>query len=381
MKTLLPFLFIIVFWACKNEQKTAVLPSQKVKKTILKYASGFSITDHGNYKTLTITSPWANAEKSYRYALIPEENLAKTTINASEYDHIITTPLKRVIATSTTHVAFMDALETESNLIGFPNTNYISSKQVRQLVDDKKITDLGNSSDLNTEVVLQLQPETVFAFSLNSANKSLETLKKSKIPVVYIGEWTEASPLAKAEWLKVFGVLFDKIHKADSIFNTIATNYNKAKQQAAQIKDPMPTVFSGAMYKDIWYLPSGTSSEAILFKDAHTNYLWKDTKGSGSLQLNFETVYNTAKSAQYWFNPFSMISFKELQNSNKHYTEFAPFKSKNIYSFANTKGATGGLLYYELGTLRPDIVLKDLIKICHPELLPEHNLFFYKKLN
>ena len=55
------------------------------------------------------------------------------------------------------------------------------------------------------------------------------------------------------------------------------------------------------------------------------------------------------------------------------------FKNK-IYTFANTKGETGGLLFYELGPARPDLILKDLIYIFHPELLPEHELFFFKPL-
>ncbi|MGB1210910.1 MAG: ABC transporter substrate-binding protein, partial [Lacinutrix venerupis] len=53
---------------------------------------------------------------------------------------------------------------------------------------------------------------------------------------------------------------------------------------------------------------------------------------------------------------------------------------KKIYSFSNTTGQNGGVLYYELGTIRPDLVLKDIIKICHPELLENYEPFFFKKL-
>jgi iron complex transport system substrate-binding protein len=34
-----------------------------------------------------------------------------------------------------------------------------------------------------------------------------------------------------------------------------------------------------------------------------------------------------------------------------------------------------------LGYLRPDLILKDLVKIAHPELLPDYELFFHKRLD
>ena len=82
-----------------------------------------------------------------------------------------------------------------------------------------------------------------------------------------------------------------------------------------------------------------------------------------------------------WFNPSYYSSINQLEKANALYTNFNAFKNKNIYSYVNTAGDTGGVLYYELGTTRPDLVLKDIIKICHPELLPEYTPYFFKPLN
>src|SRR5690606_24182235 len=132
-----------------------------------------------------------------------------------------------------------------------------------------------------------------------------------------------------------------------------------------------PTVLSGAMHKDIWYLPSGTSPEAQLLKDANANYLWSETTDKGSLSLNFEVVFDKAKDADIWISPSYYSSLEAIQKANAHYTKFKAFQSKNVYSFVNTTGETGGVLYFETGMARPDLVLKDLIKICHPELLKD----------
>ena len=137
---------------------------------------------------------------------------------------------------------------------------------------------------------------------------------------------------------------------------------------------------SGAMYKDIWYLPYGNSWAAQFIKDANGNYLWSDSKGSGSLVLNLENVLDKGKNADIWIGPGYFSKMKQLEDAHPLYSQFDSFKNGQIYSFANKKGETGGVLYYELAPNRPDIVLKDLIKILHPDLLPDHQLYFFGKL-
>ncbi|MDX1317224.1 MAG: ABC transporter substrate-binding protein, partial [Xanthomarina gelatinilytica] len=286
----------------------------------------------------------------------------------------------KIVVTSTTHIPALELLGVEKSLVGFPGTDYISSEKTRFRVDMGKVRELGKNEGINTEVLLEIQPEVVIGFGIDGNNKTFETIKKSGIPVIYNGDWIEHSPLAKAEWIKFFGVLFNKRQKADSIFNTIEKNYLEAKSIALDAKSK-PSVLSGAMHKDIWYLPNGTSTEAEILKDANVNYLWADTKGNGSLSLNFEVVFDKAKNADIWINPSYYTSYEALESANQHYTKFDAYKSKSIYTFANTTGSTGGVLYYELGIARPDLVLKDIIKICHPDLLADYKPYFYKPLH
>jgi iron complex transport system substrate-binding protein len=84
--------------------------------------------------------------------------------------------------------------------------------------------------------------------------------------------------------------------------------------------------------------------------------------------------------ANYWISPSQFASYAEMEKSNSHYLEFTAFKNRKIYTFANTKGPTGGLLYYELAPQRPDLVLKDLVSIFHPELVPNYNPYFFTPL-
>jgi len=355
------------------------VPTLNNEKLSINYAEGFSVIDNGDFKILEIKNPWPKAEKTYRYALIPRELAPKITLNANEYDGILITPIETIVVTSTTHIPALELLGVEESLVGFPETDYISSEQTRKRIDNGFVRELGKNESINTEVLLELNPDVVIGYGIDGNNKTFETIQKSGITVIYNGDWVEKSALAKAEWIKFFGALYNKEHKADSIFNQIETDYLAAKKLALNVKN-RPTVLSGAMHKDIWYLPSGTSPEAQFLKDANVNYLWSETKGSGSLALNFEAVLVKAQDADLWLNPSYYHSLNAIEKANSHYTKFRAFQEKKVYSFVDKTGATGGVLYYELGMARPDLVLKDLIKICHPELLEAYEPFFFQKI-
>ncbi|MGS2726984.1 ABC transporter substrate-binding protein [Psychroserpens sp. BH13MA-6] len=373
------FLPFFVFTHCKGDKSENKDLTELAAQNNNSYATGFNVEQQSIGKILSITNPWPKSDKSYKYLLLTQEEAIKSTFNKEAYDGIITVPVERIVVTSTTHIPALELLDVEHTLVGFPGTDYVSSEKTRVRIDNQAIRELGKNEGINTEVLLELQPELVVAFGVDGTNKSMATIEKTGIPVIYNGDWVEASPLAKAEWLKFFGALYNKEKQADSIFQRIEADYLNAKAIAAKATNK-PTVLCGAMYKDIWYLPSGTSPEAQFLKDANTNYLWHTTEEAGSLALSFEAVYEKAKDAQIWLSPSYYDSYKALEASNEHYTQFDAFQNKNIFTFSNTTGATGGVTYYELGTARPDLVLKDMIKICHPQLLTNYDTTFFKPL-
>jgi len=370
---------IITLFNCKNEPKNQIVEALNGKELPLKYAKGFSVTDFGTYKILEIKNPWPKAEKVFKYIIISKEHAAKTTFQKGIYDGLVIYPVQKIVVTSTTHIPALELLNAEETLVGFPGIDYISSEKTRHRIENGWVRELGKNEGINTEVLLELKPDVVIGFGIDGNNKTFETIKKAGIPAIFNGDWVEESPLAKAEWIKFFGVLFNKDKEADAIFNSIEQNYLEAKNLAKNTKN-RPTVLSGAMHNDVWYLPNGTSTEAQLLKDANTNYLWSDSKGTGSLSLNFETVFLKAKNADIWISPSNYGSKEALKNGNAHHAQFKAFQNNNIYSSIYTAGTSGGILYFELGTSRPDIVLKDLIKICHPELLKNYDLYFFKPL-
>ncbi|MGW9686624.1 ABC transporter substrate-binding protein [Flagellimonas sp. 2504JD1-5] len=372
-------LFIALLSSCEEKKKQ--LPIEQVETSShLSHATGFTIEQTGDITVINVSSPWPGAESSFTYALVPRTKMASITLPGDAYDAIVATPVENMVITSTTHIPALESLGVLDIVSGFPNTDLISSPATRKRIADGQIKELGTNESINTEVVLALNPEVIMGFGINDTNKAYETLKRSGIPIVYNGDWTEQTPLGKAEWIKLFAPFFHKEVEADSIFKNIETSYKEAKLLTEKVIQK-PTVLTGGLYKDVWYVAGGNSWMAQFLKDANADYLWANTDNKGSIGLSLEAVLEKGQQADFWFNPSLHSGYGELQQANAHYVQFEAFKNKKVFSNAVEKGATGGLLFYELAPQRPDLVLKDLISILHPDLLPDYKPHFFMPLH
>ncbi|MFT3794026.1 ABC transporter substrate-binding protein [Flavobacterium sp.] len=372
---LILFFSLIALVSCRQNEAAEKSEIQKTENSI-RYAKGLSIYHYDGYSIVKITNPWPNATKDYTYVLqkkdaqIPDSLRQHTVVNV---------PLKSIVVTSTTHIPSLEMLGVANTLIGFPQLDLISSEKVRERIDAGKIRELGNNQSLNTEVVIDLQPELIVGFGIDNNNPTLDNLQKNGLKIMLNGDWNEQTPLGKAEWIKFFGALYDQDEKAETIFTKIEKDYQKTLE-IAQKTTTKPTALAGAIYENQWYLPHGNSWGSIFITDAGGQYLWAESHGTGSLALPFETVLEKAKDADFWIGPAQFTSLKEMTADNPHYAQFKAFQNKNVYSFSTKKGAKGGLIFYELAPNRPDLVLKDMVKIFHPEALPTYQLYFFEQL-
>ncbi len=380
--TLFKSMFILLtltwFISCKKEVKeNKIISNTDSFKSLIKHAKGFDIQIFETYKKLIIKSPYPGAENRQEFILVNSGNKKTKKFDSKNVLYI---PFKKIVTTSTTHIPMLELIEEETSLIGFPHTNYISSPKTRNLIEKGMIQEIGNEQDLNTELLISINPDAVIGFSMGNNMKMYRIIEKNNIPVIYNSEWLEETPLGRAEWIKFFGTLFNKDKEADSIFKEIEDQYNRAVKIAKRSKIK-PSILTGVLYKDKWNLPAGESFTATLLKDANTNYLWKDTNGQGSVILSFEAVYDKAKGADFWIGSGYFTNYEDLAAANNHYKEFDAFKRKEVYTFSKKRGGIGGVLYYELAPVQPHIVLLDLIKVTHPDLLPNYKPFFLEKLD
>ncbi len=370
----IPFIFLctLCFVSCQPHTKTD--DAEEVSDT--HFAKGFSIKKYGTYTEVIIKEPYPNAPKAIRYLLVPKHESIPPHDNEVQ---VIRTPIESIVCTSTSHIALLDQLNAIDLLVGFPSTDLISTSRARAQIDAGKVTELGIDNNMNMELLIALQPELVMGYSLAGDLSKLDKLKEFGIPMVINAEYLEDHPLGRAEWIKYFALFIDKEQMADSIFTTIKNEYLKSEAIASQVTSK-PTVMSGILYGDAWFLPGGKNYMAKLFSDAGYRYLWEDDSSNGFLKLSFETVLAKGETVDYWIGVGSFKSLSEMKSAEERYSLFRVFNDGGVYTYDARKGATGGSEYLELGYARPDIVLKDLIKIAHPELVPDHKLYFHKKL-
>lgn len=368
-------LFLIIFFICfsckKHEEKVV-----KAVKNSIEFAKGLEIHDYKEFTVITITKPWPKATQTFTYVCGKSKKVIPDSL--AQYT-FIQTPVSKIVVSSTTHISSLVALNESDKLIGFPHLDYISSPSVRNLIKNGKIQELSDQESLNFEKTIDLQPQVIIGLSIDNETSKFNQFEKAGIPVLYNADWVETSPLGKAEWVKFFGVLFDKQNEAEQYFKNIVSEYTKAKALVENVKT-IPTVLSGSIYEDVWYAPQGESWMAEFIKDAKGSYIWADTQGTGSLSLSFESVLEKGIHADIWIGPGQFTSYQELISANKHYKQFKAFQKHKIYSYSLKKGVTGGIVFYEDAPNRPDLVLKDLIYILHPNILQNYQPAFIESL-
>jgi iron complex transport system substrate-binding protein len=369
-------LCIILLASCKNENKhqTTSLTEQEIE---LKYSTTFKLFETEHYKRIVITKPWPDAEQELVYVLANnKENIPKDLT----YDAFVQLPVEKIVLTSTTHIPSLIRLNQLEKWVGFPGLDYVSSKAAREKINAGLVSELGQNEALNTEKLLALQPDVVVGFAVKGSNKSLNTISKAGIPVLYNSDWLDEHPLGKAEWIKFFGILTNSLAEATAHFNQIEKDYLALKELAANAKN-QPSVMAGAMYKDVWYAPGGNSWQAQFIEDANANYVFEENTETGSLSKSLESMLSETKQTDYWVAPGQFTSYQQMLGASKHYAEFSAFQNKKIYSIAKNKGEKGGVLYYEVAPNRPDLVLQDLVKIFHPELSNATDFNFFEALD
>ena len=298
-----------------------------------------------------------------------------------EHAQIIRTPINTAIVLTSIYVGFLDRLNLVDKIIAVDNSKYIYSAKARELIESGKITEVGDSYSLNVEKVFSLNPDLLFTYG--NGNPYVDGNPKLIQNGIHIASGTfhlENSPLARAEWIKFLAAFFDKEKEANTVFDGIAERYKKLTKLTQNITY-RPTVFTEAQLGGIWYEPGGNSYMSKLLNDAGAEYLWKQDQSAGSLKLNYEQIFEKAHNADFWVNVHFWTKFSDVIKNDPRNSKFKAFRTKNIYNNNASLNKFGFYEYWETGVINCDLVLNDLIKIFHSELLPEYKLKYYKRIS
>ncbi len=370
---------VLVLSGCTGRTDSTVPKGKDVRKdSFTIYASGFRVQKLGSLTLITVTDPWQQSKNMiFRYVLAPEAELVPDSLKNIPFIKI---PINRAIALSTTHVAMIDQLGSSESIVGLSGADFIYSPTIRTRVESGEIKDVGYGQGLDFEAIVRLNPDVLFLYGVEgNVMTTLEKLRDLKIPAVFCGEYLETHPLGKAEWIRFFSLFYNKEEQSAHFFNTIDSAYNALSLIASKVHSE-PRVLNGLPWKDTWYMAGGKSFAAQLMEDASGDYLWRDSPSSQALPLDLESVYIRAVNADVWINPGAAGSLTDILQLDERLGELDVLKMGQVFNNNARVSDGGGNDYWESGTVRPDLVLADLIQVFHPDLLTDHSFVYYRQL-
>ena len=368
--TLLCLLFLA---SCVYNKKTS-LEAFKQDVYTPEYATGFKILGAKNAQStlIQVSNPWQGAKNvtmSYfisRNGELPPTGFTGPTIPAGA---------QRIVCMSSSYIAMLDAVGQVDRIVAVSGINYIANPYI--LAHKDSIKDMG--PEMNYELLLGLKPDVVLLYGIGDAQTAVtDKLKELAIPYMYVGEYLEESPLGKAEWLVALSELTDSRDKGIDVFREIPKRYQALKDLTASVEQ-RPTVMFNTPWNDSWVMPSTQSYMVQLVTDAGADYIYKENTSNSSAPIGLETAYGLIQKADYWINVGTASTLDELKNMNPKFADAKSVRDKTVYNNNLRITATGGNDYWESAVVRPNVVLRDLIHIFHPELVSD-STYYYRPL-
>lgn len=369
---LLALASLLMLSGCQSKPKSTTAFTKEVYTP--EYASGFDIVGAENTQStiIHVRNPWQGA-KDVEMSYFVSRNGEKAP---SDFEGVvIPAGAKRIVCMASSYIAMLDAIGQVDRVVGVSGINFISNPYINAHKDE--IKDMG--AEINYEILVGLAPDLVLLYGIGDAQSTVtDKMKELGIPYMYVGEYLEESPLGKSEWLVAISELTDSREAGETVFKEIPTRYNALKQLAANV-EKRPTVMLNTPWNDSWLMPSVKSYTARLIADAGGDYIYKKNTSNGSEAIGLETAYGLIREADMWLNVGMATNLAELKSMNPKFTDAKAIRDNKVYNNNLRLTEGGGNDYWESATVHPDIVLRDLIRILHPELVTEE-LYYYRQL-
>lgn len=347
----------------------------------LKYASLLTIVRHEGYTLAQIHNPWKPGKLLHTYVLVPRDSSSSASDSPlpSHLPHgtVIRIPVQRAAVFTTVHCSLLTTLGHSDAIIGVADLKYIKIPAIHEAVKSGRVADCGGGMNPVVERIMDVKPDAILLSPFENSG-GYGKLEDINIPLVECAEYMEHSPLARAEWMKFYGLLFGEEQQADSLFAVVDSSYQALKAQAAEAGEGR-SVLIDKMVGSVWYVPGGRSTIGQMVQDAGGRYPWADDNHSGSLSLPFETVLEKAGESDVWFYRYSSdhtTNYRELLSDHRGYDQLKAYRERQVYA-CNVEQT----LFYEETPFRPDYLLSDFIQILHPGILNIPPLRYYTILN
>lgn len=323
-----------------------------------------------SYIVADVADPWNSGNRLARYILVNRETLPDQSLLPEGV--VVQVPLRSSLVYSSVHAGAIEELGRIESLTAVCDAEYYKLASVAGRLHSGEVVDMGSSMSPDIERLVEHSPEAILCSPFQNAGHG--AIEQTGIPVIECADYMESSPLGRAEWIKFIGALYGESERADSIFGSVKREYEALARKVSTVSE-RPWVISEKVTDGVWYMPGGASYMARMFRDAGANYYWSDDTSTGSLQLDFATVYDRAHDADYWLiKTFGRdMTLEELETDYPLHARMKAFADGGVY-VCNT----GTTTFFEDFPFHPQLLLRDFIKIFHPGLLPDEDTSYYK---
>lgn len=386
----------ITLTACQGG-KTAAGMEEGGDTLQMKYAQLLTIVSHDEqgYTEVKVHNPWKEGTELHRYILVPkgkegDATMAKLAGQAhgegkkaaalGVKTDTVRTPLESNLVFTAPHCQLLTELGCQNAITGVCDKDYINIPDIKSRAQaDAKVAhpimDCGSSMQPDIERIIALHPEALLISPFEN-NGGYGKLDKLRIPIIETADYMETSPLGRAEWIKLYGLLLGS-SKADSLFSAIEKEYLQLKAEAAKLPLGL-SILTERKTGNVWYVPGGKSTMGILLRDAHAKYIFADDQHSGSLSMSPEQIIAKGNQVDVWaFKYFggNALTKQDLLAEYQGYQALKAFQTGTVY-----ETDTSCEPYFELTSFHPEILLREFIILSHPEAGDKFGkLRFYKK--
>ena len=339
------------------------------------YATGFRIVGaEGKQSTIIrVTNPWQSADEVETMLFIARGG--EKAPNGFR-GQVLQGDAKRVVCMSSSHIAMLDAIGAIESVVGVSGKNFITNPYV--VARQRTIADVGYDGNMNFELLVAQRPDIMLLYGVTGACTMESKLDELGIPYIYVGEYVEEDPLGKAEWLIALAEIVGLRQQGLTYFSELPQRYEQLKSIAASAHTPAPKVMLNTPYADSWFMPSTTSYIARLIADAGGDYIYQQNTSNHSLPIDLEQAALLTTQADIWLHVENINSLDDLRRQLPKFAHMPCVQRGEVYNCDKRRVAGGGNDYWESGVVHPDIILRDLIKIFHSELVSEEFVYYRK---
>lgn len=365
----------ILLCSCRHGGSRAAAPDGEASFS----ARRFLLEEKQGYTKLTVRDPWQNSRGTEMVWYLVDHDM--DIPEGIDEDQVIRIPVSRMICMSTTHLAMLRALDATDVLVGISGPGLVYDSLILDAVQRGKIADIGYEGNLNSELIVTLRPDLLMAYGVAAPSAgNTGRLSAMGVKVLYNADYLEEHPLARYEWIRLFGLLTGRKALADSLYGEVSAAYLELTGNVSRLIRERPEVLLGSPWEDVWYVSPANSYTGKLIEDAGGHYIFSDLSEAHSVPFSVEAVFERATEADIWINPGTAESLADIGAADHRMMRLPVYSRGEVWNNRNRMTGRGGNDYWESAVVRPDLLLADMVSIIHPELLPDHRQYYFMRL-